>query len=273
MLLNHIRKMSMVAGLLLAASVGPCAAQQAPQLHGAIYCIKALPGKGQEFERWVADEARKVIQVSLDAKRITGWSLSRAVTPTGEETRCSHILATFSEGAPAEPRNTLEEDVKKAGLRTTAQQYLARRDSLAKLVLHERYVRYAGFGAAEKGDYWAVNFMKPRPEKHGEFHQFESRTWLPIAEEAAKGGHPRKAWSAWHLLYPSGTAGAYDDVTVDTFRDWASVWKPQGFSKEVMEKVFPGKSQETVFSPLAGLRELVRRELYLIVESARAGGQ
>jgi len=269
---NHTCKASIVAGILLAAGA-PCLAQPPPQLHAAIYCIKALPGKGQEFERWVADEARKVSQVSLDAKRIAGWTLSRAVAPTGEEARCGYIYAVFSEGAPAEPQNTLEADVKKAGLRSTAQQYTARRDSLVKLVAQERYVRLAGFGVGEKGDYWAVNFMKPRPEKHGEFHQFESKTWLPLAEEAAKAGHPRKAWSAWHLLYPSGTGGAYDDVTVDTFRDWASVWKPQGFSKEVMEKIFPGKSTETIFAPLGGLRDLIRRELYVVIDSARAGGQ
>ena len=269
---KHTCKLLIVGGLSLALPF-LAQAQAPPQLHAAIYCLKALPGKGQEFERWVADEARKVTQVSLDAKRIAGWTLSRAVAPTGEEARCGYIYAVFSEGAPPEPQNTLEADIKKAGLRSTAQLYTARRDSLVKLVVHERYVRFAGFGVGEKGNYWNLNFMKPRPDKHGEFHKFESKTWLPLAEEAAKAGHPCQAWSAWHLLYPSGSGGAYDDVTVNTFRDWASIWKPQVFSKEVMEKVFPGKSVETLFGPLAGLRDLVRRELYLVIDSSRAGGQ
>ena len=74
-------------------------------------------------------------------------------------------------------------------------------------------------------------------------------------------------------MYPSGTESDYDAITVDIFRDWASVWKPQGFSKEVVEKVFPGKTALDLLAPTNTLRSLVHRELYFVVESGNSASQ
>ena len=259
--------------VLFLSAIPAARAQDQPQTYGNTYCIKALPGKALEFEQFARDVGSKLWQVSVQEKRMSRWSFSRTVTPTGEEARCSHLLGLFYEGAPPEPQNQLEADLKKAGLKMSPQEYRTRLTSLSKLVLHERYVRYAGFGSVEKGTYFHINFMKPLPGKGAEFAKFEREVWLPLAEEAAKSGHPRKAWSAWFKIYPSGTGGDYDGITVDIFRDWASVWKSQGFSKEVVEKVFPGKTSQELLSPTATLRNLVHRELYVVVESGSATSQ
>jgi hypothetical protein len=240
-------------------------------LHVATYCIKVMPGKAQEFEAFMLETGHKLAQAAVDANKIAGMSLSRAVSPAGEEARCSYLLAHSSEGVPPEPldRESLAERLKKIGSSMTAPEYIARRDSMSKLVTHERFVRYAGFGQTNKGDYWQVNFMKPRPGKTGEFYEFERKTWMPLAQEAAERGHPRKAWSGYHLLYPSGTGQPYSGVTVDVFRDWASVWKPQRFSEDVIKKVFPGQSIEELFKPLSELRDLVRRDLFVQIDNVR----
>lgn len=62
-------------------------------------------------------------------------------------------------------------------------------------------------------------------------------------------------------------------MTADMFWDWASVWKTQGFSKEVVKKVFPGKIAQDLMAPISTLRSLVYRELYFVVESGRAASQ
>ena len=71
------------------------------------------------------------------------------------------------------------------------------------------------------------------------------------------------------MLYPSGTGQPYSGVTVDVFRDWASVWKPQNFSEDVVKKVFPGQSIEALFKPLSELRDLVRRDLFVQIDNVR----
>ena len=62
---------------------------------------------------------------------------------------------------------------------------------------------YAGFGAAEKGDYWQANLMKTPQGGGADFRDFESEVWVPLAKAAADAGHPRKAWSGWWQLVSS----------------------------------------------------------------------
>lgn len=264
------RQRAVILGLF-AFAIASGQTQNEPTIHVSTYCIKVMPGKGQEFERFMLDVGHKLSQARVDAKKIAGMTLSRTVAPTGEEARCTYLLAYFSAGAPPEPSNqeSLETDLQKIGSPMTAGDYLTRRDSLSKLVTHERLVRYAGFGQANKGDYWQVNLMKARPGKTSDFYEFERKTWMPLAKEAAERGHPRKAWSGYHKLYPSGTGQAYSGATVDIFRDWASVWKPQTFSEDVVKKVFPGQSLQELFTPLSELRDLVRRELFVQIDSVR----
>ena len=276
-MISRVQLKTMMYALALPAlflSTIPAArAQDQPQMHLSTFCIKALPGKAVELEQFVRDVGSKLVQVSMQEKRISRWTFSRAVTPTGEEAQCSHRLALVFEGAPPEPLNTLEADLKKAGIKMSPQEYSTRLTSLSKLVLHERFTRFAGFGAPEKGNYFQINFMKPLPGKGADFAKFEREVWMPLADQAAKSGHPRKGWAAWFRMYPSGTASDYDAITVDIFGDWASVWKQQGFSKEVVEKVFPGKTAQDLMAPLNTLRNLVHRELYFVVESGNSKSQ
>ena len=276
-MISQVQLRTMMYALALPAlflSAIPAArAQDQPQTHLSTFCIKALPGKAVELEQFVSDVGSKLFQVSMQEKRMSRWTFSRAVTPTGEEAACSHRLALVYEGAPPEPPNALEADLKKAGIKMTSQEYFAKLMSFSKLVLHERFARFAGFGAPEKGTYFQINFMKPLPGKAADFAKFEREVWMPLAEQAAKSGHPRRAWAGWFRIYPSGSESDYDAITVDVFRDWASVWKPQGFSKDAVEKVFPGKTAQDLMAPTITLRNLVHRELYFVVESGRAASQ
>lgn len=111
-------------------------------------------------------------------------------------------------------------------------------------------VRFAGFGTVEKGDYYQLNYMKARPGKEAEFHDFEQKVWRATAEAGAKEGHPRKAWSAWHVLYPAGTATHFDDITVDVFRDWESIWKSQAYPQKIGDRVAPGKTLAEISNQL-----------------------
>jgi hypothetical protein len=262
---------TLLALLLVLIVSGESVAAQDPQaVHAAIYCMKANPGKAPDFERLVLETALNVAQVRIQAGQISGWFFARAVAPSGSDARCDYLGVTTTSGPPPAPADTLAADLAKAGLKMTAPELRARLDSLSSVVSHERAWCYASFGEIAKGDYFQLNFMKPLPGKAAEFMQFEQKVYMPLGAEAAKGGHPRKAWSAWRIHYPSGTGLPWDDFTVDVFRDWASIWKPQAFPAEVAAKVFPGKTIQELFQPSPTLRNLVRRELYVLVERTSA---
>ena len=240
--------------------------QDSPPFHASVNCVKALPGKAAELERFAADVLKKLMETQMEDGKVGGWELSRAVTPAGEEARCDYLSVSFFAGPPPAPQSLLESDLERAGLRMAPEQFRAELTGLSKLVSHERFVRLDGFGESVKGDYWQANFMKPRPGKMAELVDFERNVWKPLARGAADSGHPRKGWGVWRLLYPSGAATPYDIVTVDAFRDWDSIWADQSFSPEAVARIFPGKTVAEVFAPLADLRSLERRELYVVTE-------
>jgi hypothetical protein len=240
-------------------------------MHAWAFCLKVLPGKGAEFERHLTDVSHNLAQVAVDEGRVAAWMVSRAVAPVGDEAACDYVIQHFYSGPPPPPTDRAETDarMKKAGLKVTAEQIEAQRASLYKLAGNRRMVRYAGFGTIEKGDYYHANYMKVRPGKEAEFHDFERKVWLQVAEAGAKEGHPRKAWSGWHVLYPAGTATRFDDITVDVFRNWDSIWKSQAYPQKIWDRMAPGKTFAELSAQVTSLRDLTANQLYVATDVIR----
>jgi hypothetical protein len=256
--------------MLFAARADLRAQPPTPRTYLAVLCVKTPPEHRIDFEQVIQGPMKKIAQARMDSKQLIGFTFSRAVAPAGQEARCDYVVVEASAGGYPPPARATDELLKKANVNMTAPAYYAKLYALSKLVTSDRMVGVDGFGPIEKGDFYQVNFMKPKPGKTGDFFKFERTVWMPLAKEAAKAGGTRKGWAVYSMLYPSGTGVPYDALTIDVFRDWDSVWKGAGFSKEVFEKVFPGKTQEELFEPMASVRDLVRRELYVVVDRLTA---
>jgi hypothetical protein len=128
-------------------------AQQQPLYFQAMACIKLQPGKAAEYRQFTADVTTKLQQARLDSGEISTWTLLRSVYPAGGEARCDYLSSTVTEGSPREPlgREGLAEALKKAGLKMTAAEYVARRDSLSRLVSSELWRMRIRVGRPQKG--------------------------------------------------------------------------------------------------------------------------
>jgi hypothetical protein len=76
---------------------------------------------------------------------------------------------------------------------------------------------------------------------------------------------------------PSGTGLPYEAGTIDVYEDWAAIGKPQAFD-EVFQKVHPGKNVPELLAKADKAREIVRSDLYEVLEKVTpkhqgAGGQ
>lgn len=258
-----------IAAIALISIPQPVLAQAEPAVWSSYTCIRIEPGKGAEFEKLILDNYPQMIRVLMEEKRLVWWGFHRGVTPAGEDPRCNYIISSVSLGAPAAPltRAEIEQHMKKAGLTMTYGQFQAKRNAIAKTVTTGTSRQFAMVGRIEKGDYYALNYMKSMPGKTADYAKFELEVWRPmVAEEIARGGL-WKGWSASRLWYPWGESTEFDFVTLDVFRDWESVWKPQAMSESVVSKVFPGKTLAEITAPLPGLRKQVRRELFRVIEA------
>src|SRR5215210_2626207 len=73
-------------------------------------CIKAQPGKAQEYRTFVTDYALKANAHLVSTGKAASFSVLRAVMPLGEEARCDYMTVTTYTGSPATPLAPGEQD-------------------------------------------------------------------------------------------------------------------------------------------------------------------
>jgi len=255
--------------LLLTLSViwmmaGQLEAQQQPVYYQTLNCIKVMPGKGREYTQFVRDTSMKVAQVRADAGEILTWSLLGSVMPAGQEARCSHMIATLFEGSPPAPRGpeVFEKALQKAGVNMTASDWTTKLNSLSSLVSTEMWRHRIRLGAPQKDHYLFLNYMKVHDAP--EYNDFENAIWRPMAEEWVKEGS-QSGWVFATKVLPSGTDTTYAAYSADIYPSWDAAFKQRSV-QTTFEKVHSGKNYQQTMTRLGKVRDLARRELWVVVE-------
>ena len=257
------------AGAVALAALSFPLVAQPPSLttgYHQVQCIKIKPDKGMEFRKWADGDLHKYAQGVVDSGRLSSWTLVRAVTPAGSANSCDYFVVSFFPGLPPEPlgRSELGPMLKKAGLNTTAEEWVARRDSLSTLVSTGLWRNYAAVGSMQKGDYIVVNETKAADVD--EWVAYEKKAWQPIAEELDKEGKTR-GWSVNVLVLPQrGSENRINGVTVDVYPSWDAVMKlmiDPDFVK-IWQKVHPDMEIGTTFEHYDKLRNQLSANLYKV---------
>jgi hypothetical protein len=157
-----MKRLSPAILALAAVSAGISAAQQAPGGFHTVACIKVQPDKRAEFSQFSRDAVTKWMQARADSGEIAAAYLFRPVLPRGAEQPCDYIGVTVFPGAPPAPTGPdhLTGLLRKAGIAMSGEEFVARRESVSRLVSLEMWRTVISLGHVEKGDYAYVNFMK-----------------------------------------------------------------------------------------------------------------
>lgn len=240
------------------------AAAPAPAYYQTMTIVKTLPGKGGDWVKLVRDTTMKVAQMRADSGEIVSWTLLRAVMPAGQEARADYIISTIYEGVPPAPLGgtAMAEAWKKAGVTMTTDQASVIRNSSSSLVSSEMWRLNSRLGAPAKGHYLMINFMKVK-DADG-YRDFANSTSKPLAEERIKGGD-MSGWIRATRVVPSGTDHAYSTYTADMYPTWAAVFGGRP-GQEIFAKVFPGKNGQEAMAAGSKVRDLAKRELWVIQE-------
>ena len=261
-------RMLLVIASAVFSAVGLNAQQpQQPSYYQTVACVKITPGKFAEFRQFVNEASKKMAETRAKAGEISSWAVLRSVMPAGTEARCDYAISTIYEGAPPAPQTTegLGKALEKAGVKMTAAQYLAKRDSLSHLVAMEMWRPRIRLGQPEKGHYLLVNYMKVHDATA--YYKFERETWQPLADAMIKEG-TQSGWMLSTVLLPGGTDVKYTARTVDVYPSWDAVFKGNNM-QEVFKKVFPDKDYQQTFESLTKLRDLAERDLFVFEELVR----
>jgi hypothetical protein len=232
----------------------------------SVQCIKTKPDKGVEFRKWAEGDFHKIVQGLVDAGRLSSWALVRAVTPSGSASPCDYFVVSFYPGLPPEPLGMadLGPVLKKAGLSMTAEEYIARRDSVSTLVSSGLWQTYLAVGSMQKGDYIIVNEAKAADVD--EWVAYEKKAWQPIAEQLVKEGLTR-GWFVNVMQLPQrGSENRINGVTVDVYPSWDALNKSMIDPEFVTrwQKIHPDMEIGTTFEHYDKLRNNLTANLFRV---------
>ena len=226
--------------------------------------LKTAPGKGNDWLKMTREETMKTAQVRADAGEILSWTLLRSVFPAGEEARADYVISVLTEGPPRRPTGDtgLEADLKKAGIKMTANEYWSKRAGVVSRVASELWRIRERVAAPQKGHYLHLNFMKVHDA--AAYNDFEAKVWRPIAESWVKEG-AMSGWLYATKILPTGTDTVYSAYSADMYPTWEAAFASRSL-QATFEKIHPGKSYQEVSTAMPKLRSLAKRELWVVVE-------
>ena len=241
-------------------------AQQASTGFHNVACIKVKPENNSEFRKWAAGDVHKLAQSRVDGGAVSEWILLRGVVPSGTSAECDYLVVTMYPGVPPQPmgREELEASLKKAGISTTAQQFVDRRSALTTLVSNNMFQNRAFTGSFKTGNYMVVNYMKA--SNIPEYVAFEKKVWQPMAEAMDK-ENLRSGWSLNTIVFPGGTDVKYNAVTVDVYPTWESIFNNDSHFFELWRKVHPDMEFGTTFEQYDKLRHQGDINVYVVQDT------
>jgi hypothetical protein len=122
-------------------------------------------------------------------------------------------------------------------------------------------------GAAKPPKYVEIDYMKATPGHEDEYVKLEQEQWKPIHQERIKEGKIR-SWYFFNVRFPSGSESKYDFVTVNTYDQFGQIEDPYADADKLFSKVHPGIKMEDFASRTTQARDLVRSEVWQLIDQA-----
>lgn len=253
--------------VLLVAAAGSSHAQDQEVKTARAYCLKVADDKAAEFESLVRDVGIPVEKGRAAAGKTQGYDVLRAVVPAGAAARCDYlVLFRYGMLPEAVPADGLDEELKRAGLATTAQQVLQTWRALSDLVSLEWWWFAERVGPAwPKGSYATINFWKTQSDGFENFLAVERQYWKPIAEALLESGK-KESWDLVWVWAPFRRDG-YQGLTIDTDHDWATMVQGWSAVEEAWKKKFPGLTFAQAEAHKQSVRTPSHTEIYRVIET------
>jgi hypothetical protein len=111
--------------------------------------------------------------------------------------------------------------------------------------------------------YIQVDYMKVPQGMEGEYYDVETNIWKPVHNEFIKAGS-RVGWSLWSRVFPSGSGLDFQFITVNYFSEFSKIGTDD--YNAAFSKAHPGKNLDELGTKTNSSRELVKSELWEVVE-------
>jgi hypothetical protein len=98
----------------------------------------------------------------------------------------------------------------------------------------------------------------------------EQEVWMPVHKERIKAGLCN-GWDLFKIVIPNGESVPYKYLSMEWFKDFGEVTAVDGLDPlPVIQKNFPEKPAQEVYTRSLELRTVYRKELWELVEFLKA---
>lgn len=231
-------------------------------------------GGGPELENILKNVWKPIRSEQIRRGTFAGWQLYRVEYPGGSDAEYNYVTAIFYNKWPDIDYNTTWETVRNAhpGKEKAEFQQLQQRTRDAREMVRKELVILLESVGSEKGmsvgDYVTVDLLKVPEGGDANFLQTKSNLWKPVHQALVKRGE-QKSW----LLGARRFAGSNDSHNYMVFRprgSWDQVSIPPKTLRSVFSDVHSDRSTEQIYKRTRGTRELVRTEIWTLVDQVMA---
>ena len=99
---------------------------------------------------------------------------------------------------------------------------------------------------------------------NAEYVKTEREVWKPIHQAWVNDGK-LASWGLWGLVMPGGTSNTHDYVTSNAHTSYKAMAELN--YEETFKKVYPGKDMQAIFDATGKTRDLVRSEVWEMIDS------
>ena len=260
MKVRSLRPRHSLGAAILAVLAASAAFAQTEQHYVALTYMHTLPGKAAEFRKFAETDMIKIGQTGVDEGVLDAYYILRLTVPYVTGSDYDYVQAVWYKNRPslASPDvKVWDARVKKAGY-ANYQQYLDKRDSLAKLVRSTWRLAMARIGEIHTGNYMRTATYEVDRDYRPIMAQFLREYTMPLAQGRMNEG---KGAMGWGVTRPAPAMGSDDEagfsysVSVVLKDSDTLMGGPGAVTEEGFKKAVPGKSYSAYIVDLTRLNE------------------
>ena len=233
--------------------------------------MKVAPGKEAEYVRLEQQTFKALHQQRVKNKEMVAWALYQVPFTADVHREYDYVTANIYDNIAATEATGMMATFQRLHPGKEGTNLIAQTGAARTTVRHEIWQlmdQTTPLGTADKpappAKYLIVNFM--RSKDGGNYESVEKDLWKPIHQDLVKSGG-MLSWGFYGLVLPGGTSYPYDYATVNGLSNLTAFTTL--YSEELFKRVHPNISMTDIGKKTAAGRDLVRQELWVLVDAVR----
>ena len=261
-------KRNQVSFLLIAAFVFAAilsAAQSPPEVYASIVMHKVYPGKHAEFQTFMKETIKPIHVLRREKGKIFLWILFRVHFAGGADEYNYVQVSYYSSWANTEPTLLFPALAREVHPETDPETISAKFRELTSV---QRIHLVNRVDAVEPtppvpSKWVRLDYMKVKPGKTSDYLKAEREDWKAFHQTLVNDGQST-GWALWQRVFPGGANAEYDYVTSNRYASYADIMATD--YEKTFKKASPSKNINDIFNRTTSSRDLVRSELWEVVD-------